>query len=168
MVRRFLFSQTQNTLLKDIYNYLRTDKVVNDLDKLKFIVSIIRRSGKTIVFSNGCFDVFHHAHLSNLERSKSLADVLMVGINTDESIRKLKGKDRPINPIDFRIKILNWIPEVDFIIPFNSDTPEHILDCVRPNILTKGSDYTKENIIGSKYTDRVEIVESISTCLRLK
>ena len=147
------------------WSYLKTDKIVNDLDKLKFIVLTIRRSGKSIAFTNGCFDVFHHAHLSNSERSASLADVLiMVAINTDESIQILKGKERPINPIEFRSRILSWIPEVDFIIPFHTDTPGHIIKIVRPNVLTKGSDYSKEQIIGSEYSDRVEIVESISTC----
>ena len=149
---------------ENILNFLKTEKIIFDKNKLKFLTNVIRKTGKTIVFTNGCFDVFHHSHLNNLEQTKTFGNVLIVGINTDNSIRRIKGETRPINPMEFRLKVLSWIPEIDFIIPFEEDTPEEIIKVIKPDVLSKGSDYTKEQIKGAEYSNRIEIVDRISNC----
>jgi len=110
-----------------------------------------KKEGKKIVFTNGCFDIIHAGHVDYLEKAKSLGDVLVVGLNSDNSVRRLKGKDRPINPVEYRKKVLEALKPVDLVIIFEEDTPENLIKQVKPDILVKGGDYTIDNIVGADF-----------------
>lgn len=109
------------------------------------------KKDKTIVFTNGCFDVFHAGHTDLLQYAKTKGDILVVGINTDESVKRLKGEKRPINNLEMRMKVLCAMSVVDYIIPFEEDTPEKIIREVHPDVLIKGGDYTLDEIVGSDF-----------------
>jgi rfaE bifunctional protein nucleotidyltransferase chain/domain len=110
-----------------------------------------KKEGKKIVFTNGCFDIIHAGHVDYLEKAKSLGDVLIVGLNSDDSVRRLKGKNRPINPQEHRKKVLQALKPVDLVIIFEEDTPERLIKEVKPDVLVKGGDYTIENIVGADF-----------------
>jgi D-beta-D-heptose 7-phosphate kinase/D-beta-D-heptose 1-phosphate adenosyltransferase len=111
----------------------------------------LKNSSNKIVFTNGCFDVLHIGHLSYLEEAKKLGDILILGLNSDDSIKRLKGDKRPINNLQDRISFLNKFDFIDFIIPFDDDTPLEIIKSIKPDILVKGGDYNIESIIGREY-----------------
>lgn len=117
---------------------------------------------KSIVFTNGCFDILHPGHTDYLQKAKSLGDILVLGLNADESIVRLKGPSRPIQTLKARALVLSALAAVDYIISFEDDTPLHLIETIQPNILVKGGDYTEENIVGAtevKATGgRVEII----------
>jgi rfaE bifunctional protein nucleotidyltransferase chain/domain len=122
---------------------------IHSRDSVADHVRQLQASGKKIVFTNGCFDVLHPGHLELLTRARALGDVLVVAINGDESVKRLKGPNRPIFPETERGEILSALAVVDYVCTFNEDTPlETILD-VRPDILVKGADWA-HNIVGSK------------------
>lgn len=108
------------------------------------------RKQETIVFTNGCFDILHLGHIDYLSKSARLGSKLIVGLNSDESIRKIKGENRPIQNENSRATILAALYFVDAVVLFNEDTPQKIIDIILPNILVKGSDYTIEEIVGAK------------------
>ena len=103
---------------------------------------------KKIVFTNGCFDILHRGHVEYLARAASAGDVLVVGLNTDASVRRLKGKDRPLQDEAARAIILASLKLVDYVIMFDEDTPYELIKFIKPDILVKGSDYKAENIVG--------------------
>lgn len=110
---------------------------------------ILQKSeNKRVVFTNGCFDLIHVGHIRYLQKAKSLGDILIVAINTDSSVRKLKGKGRPITPKNDRAEILAAIECVDYITFFNELTPARIIKYLKPDILVKGADYKLEEIVG--------------------
>ncbi len=106
---------------------------------------------KKIVFTNGCFDILHPGHLQYLKSSKDLGDYLVVGLNSDQSISRIKGKNRPINTFQFRSLMLSYLDFVDFIIEFDENTPLELIKKLKPNILVKGSDYFGKEVIGSDF-----------------
>ncbi|HUH74279.1 MAG TPA: D-glycero-beta-D-manno-heptose 1-phosphate adenylyltransferase [Chitinophagales bacterium] len=108
----------------------------------------LKEQGKKIVFTNGCFDILHKGHIKTLFEAKRIGDVLVVGINDDASIRRLKGFDRPIIPMDSRVAVLASLEFVDYVIPFSEDTPLEIIKLVRPKVLVKGGDYDEDEIVG--------------------
>jgi D-beta-D-heptose 7-phosphate kinase/D-beta-D-heptose 1-phosphate adenosyltransferase len=116
---------------------------------------------KNVVFTNGCFDIIHSGHIELFKFCKTLGDIVIVGINSDNSIKRLKGSSRPINTLFERIKILNAIDYVDFIIPFDSDTPLELIKEIKPNYLVKGGDYTIDKVIGREYSKEVIIFDYI-------
>ncbi len=124
-------------------------------DKIQTWDSIIpeikswKERGEKVVFTNGCFDILHLGHADYLEKSRSLGDRLIVGVNTDASVRKLKGPERPVNPEYARARILAALEFVDAVILFDEDTPFELISHVIPDILVKGNDYTIENIVGA-------------------
>lgn len=121
-------------------------------DKIKNAEEIsILTKGKNVVFTNGCFDILHAGHIDLFQYAKTRGDVLVVGLNTDDSIKRLKGKDRPINSLEMRTKVLSAISEVDYIVCFDEDTPEKIIRIINPSVLIKGGDYTIDNIVGADY-----------------
>jgi rfaE bifunctional protein nucleotidyltransferase chain/domain len=103
------------------------------------------------VFTNGCFDILHLGHLDYLEKSRDLADKLVVGLNTDKSVRQLKGPGRPINNEYARARMLAAMSFVDLVIAFNEETPLELIKKVKPDILVKGKDYEVENIVGAEF-----------------
>ena len=108
-----------------------------------------KNQNKKIVFTNGCFDILHRGHSDYLARAASLGDVLVVGLNTDKSVRKLKGNSRPIVDEYSRAFLLASFLFVDAVILFDEDTPYNLIDFIQPDVLVKGSDYEEENIVGA-------------------
>jgi D-beta-D-heptose 7-phosphate kinase/D-beta-D-heptose 1-phosphate adenosyltransferase len=108
-------------------------------------------AGKTIVFTNGCFDLIHPGHLSLLEAAAGKADILLVAINDDDSVRRLKGNGRPIYPARERAEILLALRWVDYVTLFPEDTPMETIELVRPHVLVKGAEYREEDIVGAKF-----------------
>jgi D-beta-D-heptose 7-phosphate kinase/D-beta-D-heptose 1-phosphate adenosyltransferase len=126
----------------------------------------IKKNYKKVVFTNGCFDIIHLGHLELLKYSKSLGDYLIVGLNSDSSIKRLKGHERPINNVDYRSDFLSYLDFIDLIIIFDEDTPYSLLEKIRPKTLVKGSDYQIENIVGRDLVENIvlfEFKENIST-----
>jgi len=122
------------------------DKVIADRAALAARVEHHRRHGKRVVFTNGCFDILHRGHTTYLARAKALGDVLVVGVNTDASIHRLKGPDRPINALEDRVQVLAALNCVDLVAPFGEDTPHALIRVVRPDVFAKGGDYTRERL----------------------
>lgn len=146
-----------NSSFKILDNKLdnKLDKIIfdNEIDNIKKI-SLLNSNNK-IVFTNGCFDILHSAHIELLQFSKSQGDILVVGLNSDESIKRIKGQERPINDINERSKILSLFSFIDYIIIFNDDTPYNVINILKPNILIKGADYNINNVIGNDLVKEV-------------
>jgi len=133
---------------------LTAGKIVS-LDNLLHALKRPRQAGKKVVFTNGCFDILHPGHVVLLERSKNLGDILVVGLNSDGSVRRLKGRPRPVLPERARAEILAALECVDYVVVFREDTPLRLIQTVRPDILVKGADYKAKQIIGREYVRKV-------------
>jgi len=119
-----------------------------------------------IVFTNGCFDILHAGHVKYLEEAKSFGDILIVGVNSDASVRRLKGESRPINSEEDRVLVLAGLESVDFVIVFDEDTPYALIKLIKPDVLVKGGDYNGKEVVGSdiaKVTRLVQFIEGKST-----
>jgi D-beta-D-heptose 7-phosphate kinase/D-beta-D-heptose 1-phosphate adenosyltransferase len=123
-----------------------SEKFVTDVFQLAARVASYRRAGRRIVFTNGCFDILHRGHITYLNRAKALGDVLIVGLNSDDSVRRLKGPNRPINSLEDRAQILAALSCIDHIVSFNSDTPRELIRVIRPDIFVKGGDYSRQTL----------------------
>lgn len=121
-------------------------KYIPNPNELITLVTSQRKAGRKIVFTNGCFDILHAGHVSYLNRAKSLGDILIIGVNSDNSIRRLKGPTRPINPLEDRIQVLSGLSCVDYLVAFDEDTPSNLIRLVCPDIYVKGGDYTKQTL----------------------
>lgn len=121
---------------------------VLSLEDLRAAREELRREGKTLVFTNGCFDIVHRGHVEILRRAKALGDVLAVGVNSDDSVRRLKGKRRPIVPQDDRAAVVAALESVDFVTVFGEDTPGRVIEALSPDVLVKGADYRLDEIVG--------------------
>lgn len=153
------YTISQHDIDEYVDNNDRTSKIIYDYEIGK-IEKISKH--KNIVFTNGCFDILHSAHIKNLQFAKSNGDILVVGLNSDESIKRLKGPDRPINNISERSSILSLFDFIDYVIIFSDDTPFNIIKLLKPNILIKGSDYKKEDIVGAEFADKIILFDFIS------
>ena len=131
---------------------INNNKILYDYEYDK-IIEI--SSMKNIVFTNGCFDILHSGHIKCLQFCKNQGDILVVGLNNDDSIKKIKGPERPINNIEERSTMLSLFDFIDYIIIFSQDTPYNILKLLKPLKIVKGSDYNIENIIGSEFANDV-------------
>lgn len=132
---------------RELRTYLgASDRGPVNLASLAEILDTYRRQGKRVVFTNGCFDILHRGHVTYLNQAKALADVLIVGVNADTSIRRLKGPGRPINTLEDRIGVLVALSCIDHIIPFEEDSPVALIAAIRPDVFVKGGDYTPETI----------------------
>ncbi|HKJ82961.1 MAG TPA: D-glycero-beta-D-manno-heptose 1-phosphate adenylyltransferase [Mariprofundaceae bacterium] len=109
-----------------------------------------KREGKRVVFTNGCFDLLHPGHICYLQEAGELGDILVIGLNDDDSIRRLKGPSRPINPLEDRACMLAALKPVDMVIPFSEDTPLNLITALLPDVLVKGGDYQPDQIVGAK------------------
>jgi len=121
---------------------------ITSATKLPDMVKELRVSGNKIVFTNGCFDIVHLGHIEYLLKTKELGDILIVGVNSDESIRGLKGPKRPIMPEEHRYHNLAAYSFVDVVVPFGEETPLNLIKIILPDVLVKGSDYNPEDIVG--------------------
>ncbi|MDQ4081650.1 MAG: D-glycero-beta-D-manno-heptose 1-phosphate adenylyltransferase [Actinomycetota bacterium] len=122
---------------------LGESKYVTERARLESVLRLHREQGRRIVFTNGCFDILHRGHITYLSRAKALGDVLVVGLNSDASVGRLKGPGRPINTLEDRAQVLAALSAVDHIVPFDEDTPVELVKAVRPDVFAKGGDYTR-------------------------
>jgi D-beta-D-heptose 7-phosphate kinase/D-beta-D-heptose 1-phosphate adenosyltransferase len=134
------------------------------------IAGAFRKRGERIVFTNGCFDLLHAGHVAYLEQAKRFGDVLIVGLNSDASVRRIKGPERPVNPEGDRLRIVAALQAVDYVTVFSEDTPLRLIQEIRPHVLVKGADWEKEKIVGGKEVEswggkvkRVRLVPGRST-----
>ena len=127
---------------------------IKERKELLRIVENLKAKGKRIVFTNGCFDLLHLGHVRYLEEARSLGDVLVVGVNSDSSVRKLKGPKRPILPEEERTEILSGLGCVDYVTLFNEPDPLKLITSLKPNLLVKGGDWTREQIVGREVVER--------------
>ncbi|MCP4670089.1 MAG: D-glycero-beta-D-manno-heptose-7-phosphate kinase [Desulfobacula sp.] len=134
---------------------------IKSFNEIETIANQCRRCGEKIVFTNGCFDILHAGHVRYLEEARSYGDILVVGVNSDISVKELKGKQRPINTQDDRSYILSALDAVDFVVIFNEETPYELIKKIQPDILVKGGDYKDQEVVGSDIADRVKLVEFI-------
>jgi D-beta-D-heptose 7-phosphate kinase/D-beta-D-heptose 1-phosphate adenosyltransferase len=140
------------------------------LPAIKKIVLRLKKQRKTIVFTNGCFDLLHAGHISLLQKAKRLGDILIVGLNTDRSVRKLKGRGRPVVPEKDRVLILSALRDVDFVVFFSEPTPINLIRALSPDVLVKGADYKNSQIVGANWVNanggkvvRIPLVKGKST-----
>jgi rfaE bifunctional protein nucleotidyltransferase chain/domain len=133
-------SDIENTLLSKI----------SDLPKLQASISAWKSEGKKVVFTNGVFDLLHIGHITYMAKAAELGDKLIIGLNSDSSVKRIKGDDRPVNDQNSRAALLAALFFVDAIIVFEEDTPINVITALMPDILVKGADYSVENIVGAK------------------
>jgi D-beta-D-heptose 7-phosphate kinase/D-beta-D-heptose 1-phosphate adenosyltransferase len=131
------------------------DKIVADLGALAARTEFYRAQGRRVVFTNGCFDILHRGHITYLSRAKALGDVLVVGLNSDDGVRRLKGGGRPINPFEDRAQVLAALSCVDHIIGFADDTPAAVIEALRPHVFAKGGDYRRETLPEAPVVERL-------------
>jgi rfaE bifunctional protein nucleotidyltransferase chain/domain len=150
------------------------NKKILNIEELKEVLNIIRNKkneNQKIVFTNGCFDILHRGHVEYLQKARELGDLLILGLNSDLSVKKLKGENRPINNEEDRAIVLSALESVDYIIIFNEDTPFELIKIVKPDILVKGGDYKIENVVGrefAKETILIDFVDGYSTTKTIK
>ncbi|MGY0217964.1 bifunctional D-glycero-beta-D-manno-heptose-7-phosphate kinase/D-glycero-beta-D-manno-heptose 1-phosphate adenylyltransferase HldE [Endozoicomonadaceae bacterium StTr2] len=138
------------------------------VDQLLVQLEAARARGERIVFTNGCFDIVHAGHVGYLKQARKQGDRLILAINGDDSVTRLKGEGRPINPVDRRMAVLAGLEAVDWVVSFDEDTPEKLLELIRPDILVKGGDYTVEEVVGApivhSYGGEVAVLEFLDNC----
>ena len=132
--------------MKDIHPY--TEKIFLR-DRLSSQSEAWKKEGRKIVFTNGCFDILHRGHLEILDTAASFGDILVVGMNSDASVKRLKGDQRPVNDEDFRSRIMASLAIVDAVCLFNEDTPLELIRAIKPDVLVKGGDYSISQIVGA-------------------
>ena len=153
--------------LEEIEEYERAlhvaepDEFIKSFDEIATISDHLRAQGKRVVFTNGCFDILHLGHVKYLQEAKRLGDVLIVGLNSDESVRRLKGKERPINPQFDRAYLLASLEAVDYVVIFDEDTPYELIKRIKPDILVKGGDYKEKVVVGSDIVKEVKLIDFI-------
>ena len=152
-----------------LYLSRKIGKVI-ERDKLEDLLKVLRSQKKMIVATNGCFDILHAGHVRYLKKSKAFGDVLIVGLNSDKSVRSIKGPTRPINNENDRAEVLCALESVDYVVLFDEDSPKDLLEIIKPNIYTKGADYTLKTLPeadvvlkNNGWVEFIELVEGKST-----
>ncbi|MEZ6233929.1 MAG: D-glycero-beta-D-manno-heptose 1-phosphate adenylyltransferase [Phycisphaerales bacterium] len=158
-----------------ILEHAGDDRGLRTLDRLLVEVRARRRSGERIVFTNGCFDVLHAGHAALLEAARAQGDFLIVGLNDDASIRRLKGPDRPVNTQEDRARLLGAMACVGAVVLFDQDTPLRLIEAIKPDVLVKGADWAGKGVVGQEVVEQrggkvvlVELVEGLSTTRTLE
>ena len=128
-------------------------KKIKNLPLAAAAIRRLRKNNRKIVFTNGCFDILHAGHVTYLSKAKSLGDILVIGLNSDSSVKKIKGKSRPIVSQKNRALLLAGLEAVDFVVIFNELTPARLIRAVRPDVLVKGGDWKKEKIVGADFVE---------------
>jgi D-beta-D-heptose 7-phosphate kinase / D-beta-D-heptose 1-phosphate adenosyltransferase len=134
-------------------------KIIKNYSEVLKISNQAKKMGKTLVFTNGCFDIIHPGHVKYLEKAKNFGDVLIVGLNSDKSVKKLKGESRPINTEIDRAEVLLGLKSVDYVVVFTEETPLKLIKSIRPNVLVKGGDYMEKKVVGEEFSGKLEIVK---------
>jgi D-beta-D-heptose 7-phosphate kinase/D-beta-D-heptose 1-phosphate adenosyltransferase len=127
----------------------RGGRALLDRDGARHVTAEARARGERVVMTNGCFDILHAGHVAYLEEAKARGDRLLVAVNDDDSVRRLKGSGRPINSLEDRMAVLAGLAAVDWVVPFSEDTPETLIGEILPDVLVKGGDYRPESIAGA-------------------
>jgi len=138
-----------------------SDAHIKSFDEINSIVSRCSANGKKIVFTNGCFDILHVGHVKYLQVAKSFGDVLIVGLNSDESVSRLKGPTRPVNVAEDRAYLLAALEAVDFVVPFSEDTPYELIKMIKPDVLVKGGDYEGKDVVGTEFAGELKLVDFV-------
>lgn len=155
------------TTLDEIYEYeyslhkSNSTSHIKTFDEIKTLASKLHSQGKKIVFTNGCFDILHVGHVKYLEVAKSYGDVLILGLNADISVKKLKGPTRPINTQDDRAYILASLESVDYVVIFEEETPYELIKLIKPHVLVKGGDYEGKEVVGQDIADELKLVQFV-------
>ena len=133
---------------------------------IEFFCQVLRAGGKKVVFTNGCFDILHAGHVRYLAKARSFGDCLVLGLNSDASVRRLKGPERPINNAQDRAEVVGGLQSVDYVVIFDEPTAEQLIAKVKPDVYVKGGDYTLETLPEAKivqsYGGRVEFVQMVA------
>ena len=137
------------------------DESIRSLENISGVINSLKKTNKKIIFTNGCFDILHVGHVKYLEKAKKLGDILIVGINSDNSVKKLKGDKRPINNLYDRSCVLASLNSVDFVIPFEEETPIKLIEAIVPDILVKGGDYKGKQVIGEDIVKELVLIDFI-------
>ncbi|MCK9473419.1 D-glycero-beta-D-manno-heptose-7-phosphate kinase [Sulfurimonas sp.] len=148
-----------------------SDAHIKNFDEIKAVVKRYRENGKKVVFTNGCFDILHVGHVKYLQEAKSFGDVLIVGLNSDASVSRLKGSARPINIAEDRAYLLAALEAVDFVVPFEEDTPYELIKMIMPDTLVKGGDYEGKDVVGTEFARELKLVGFVdgkSTTMTIK
>ena len=168
-------SGTATPRISELEYFFKADSIFSTKTQLKRLCKEAREDSLKVVFTNGCFDVLHAGHVSYLEAAKELGDKLIVGINNDSSVRKLKGKDRPINPLEERMTLIQALKCVDHVVSFSEETPLKLIEFLKPNILVKGADYSTEEIVGASSVIRdggevktIPLIKGLSSSDKIK
>lgn len=140
---------------------ISSEKKIIGLQALKKKLSALRLQGRTIAFTNGCFDLMHLGHVQYLQAAKQSNRVLIVGLNSDQSIRRIKGPSRPICPQKSRAAVLAALACVDYVVIFNEETPYNLIKALRPDILIKGADWKGKEIVGADIAGKVELIKYV-------
>ncbi|MCT7529529.1 D-glycero-beta-D-manno-heptose-7-phosphate kinase [Aliarcobacter cryaerophilus] len=155
------------TTLDEIYEYeyslhkSNSTSHIKTFDEIKTLSSKLHNQGKKIVFTNGCFDILHVGHVKYLEVAKSYGDVLILGLNADSSVKKLKGPTRPINTQEDRAYILASLESVDYVVIFEEETPYELIKLIKPHVLVKGGDYEGKEVVGQDIADELKLVQFV-------
>jgi len=123
--------------------------IIASIDELRVLGADLRAAGRSIVFTNGVFDILHAGHVTYLEQARAMGDVLVIGVNSDDSVRALKGESRPVNTLVDRMHVLSALRAVDHVISFNESTPLLLIEALIPHVLVKGGDYTRDTVVGA-------------------
>ena len=143
-------SGTATASLLEIEPHFSGEELIFSLSEVKKHSSMLRQDRKKVVFTNGCFDILHAGHVHYLEEAKKLGHKLVVGLNSDSSVKALKGKSRPVNNLEQRAKVLSSLQCVDKVVPFSDETPLKLIKAIKPDVLVKGGDYKVKDVVGHK------------------
>ena len=155
------------TSLDEIEQYEReihqsdSSAFIKSFEEIDTIVKNAKKQNKKIVFTNGCFDILHVGHVKYLQIAKGFGDVLIVGLNSDESVSRLKGPSRPINIAQDRAYLLGALEAVDFVVPFTQDTPHDLIKIISPDTLVKGGDYEGKKVVGTEFASELKLVDFV-------
>ena len=133
---------------------MRQNKI-KTIAQMRVAVARLKGRGKKVVFTNGCFDILHVGHVRYLRRAKNQGDVLVVGLNTDRSVKEIKGEKRPVVPEKERAEILAALEFVDYVVPFDEPNPLRLIEALKPNVLVKGADWSKSRIVGRDIVEKI-------------
>jgi rfaE bifunctional protein nucleotidyltransferase chain/domain len=139
---------------------------IKEREELREIVEGLKKDGKRICFTNGCFDIVHQGHVRYLEEAREKGDILIVGVNTDSSVREIKGENKPIIPLEGRMTVLAALEAVDYVVPFAEPDPFELISHLRPHVLVKGGDWDEQEVVGKELVEEtivIPYVEGAST-----
>jgi D-beta-D-heptose 7-phosphate kinase/D-beta-D-heptose 1-phosphate adenosyltransferase len=142
-------------------NQGQSESKIKNFEQIERIAKRLKEQGRKIIFTNGCFDILHRGHATYLQKAKELGDILILGLNSDESITRLKGESRPINNLEDRAFLIGALESIDFVVPFTEDTPYELIKLINPNVLVKGADYEGKEVVGSDVADEVVLIEFV-------